>query len=349
MAATPQSNTTLEELASTLLAKDDFVISGHKDPDGDCIGSQLALMHALRALGKRACCVLARSADCVPDYPFLPGIGELEPAVAFDGKCGVFIAVDVPNDERLAEASALRKTAPLSVLVDHHAAPERYCDLSYTDPDSPSTTLLVWRLAKLMGAPLGGPVALCCYTGLLTDTGCFRYQSTTPESLEDAAEMLRCGVEPGSVATAVFDSKSLARVKLESLVVDHSEIDFQRGCAISWLSLDDFERVGARQADAESVINVIRAIAGVSIAILLREREGSVRGSGRAKGEIDLRPFARSFGGGGHMGAVGFSLDGPLDSAIETVKQTLFAFIDGTAPSDSYPFYANGSDGAFLR
>ena len=130
MAVTPQTNTTLRAIADELARRDDFVICGHVSPDGDCLGSQLALMHALRSLGKRVTCVLAEDDGCVDEaFSFMPGLDGIVSPSAFDGPIGVFIGVDVPTVARIGDAAALHAKAPFKVTIDHHAVESTMADL----------------------------------------------------------------------------------------------------------------------------------------------------------------------------------------------------------------------------
>ena len=159
MTVTPQTNTTLSEIASALAERDHFVIGGHVSPDGDCLGSALGLAWALRQLGKQVACVLARDEEPPSDLMFLPGADGLVPAAGFEGPCECFIAVDVPTPERLGDGARLHEAAPFTVTVDHHAVPRAMSDLSYTDPDAASTSLLSWRRAWAPIASASSPPA----------------------------------------------------------------------------------------------------------------------------------------------------------------------------------------------
>ena len=176
MAVTPQTNTDLGAIAEALRSRDDFIICGHVSPDGDCLGSQLGLAAALKGLGKRVTCLLAKDEPIDERLGFLPGAAELVPAASFDGIARTFVAVDVPTRERIGEAAAaLLEGCDLTVTVDHHAVDSTMTDLVYVDPDAASTTMLVWELAGLLGAERAGDVAQCCYTGLVTDTGRYHH------------------------------------------------------------------------------------------------------------------------------------------------------------------------------
>ena len=324
MSVTSQTNTDLTELAGFLLTHDNFVICGHVSPDGDCLGSQLALMHALRSVGKRAVCLLAKDEPIDVRLSFLPGADELLPAPGYVGVAHTFIAVDVPTRDRMNAAAAhLLDRCEHSATIDHHATDGRMTEFAYVDPDVASTTMLVWELAGLMGADRSGAVATCCYTGLVTDTGRFQYQNTDYAALAAAADMVEAGAEPAKVARDIFQSRSLPSVQLEALVVERARFAADGSYALSWLGLDDFARLGAVKADAEPVIDALRSLRGVRIACVLREQPDSVRGSFRAKDGTDVAALARTMGGGGHKAAAGFTISGPIEVAVERVCDLL--------------------------
>lgn len=326
MAVTPQTNTTLEEIAEALLKRDHVCICGHVSPDGDCIGSQLALRAALVQLGKDVHVLLAADAPLERSFACLPGADELVPAEAFDGRCEVFVQVDAPDAKRIGEAAAaLRAQALFTITVDHHAVDRRETDLSYTDPDAASTSMLVWGLAGHLGVDRAGDVAACAYTGLMTDTGRFQYQNADAAAFEAAAQMVAAGAAPGAIAREVYQNRRLASVLLEAVAIAHLELSADGRTALSWLSAADFAACGASRPDAEPLIDVLRAIEGVAIACMLREQDGQVRGSLRAKGDADVAALACELGGGGHRAAAGFTLDGPLDDAVALLRGRLAA------------------------
>lgn len=335
MSVTPQTNTTLEQLAAALLEQDDFVICGHVSPDGDCIGSQLGLMHALRSIGKRATCVLVKDEPIDARLAFLPGVDELVPAASFDGCARSFLAVDVPLRDRMGSAAAaLLDRCPFSATVDHHAVDDSMTDLVYVDPASASTTMLVWELAGLLGAERTGAVAECCYTGLVTDTGRFQYQNTDAAALHAGAAMVDAGADAAAVARAVYQSRPLPSVRLEGIAVDRMRLGAQGAYALSWLSLDDFARTGAVKADAGPLIDTLRSIRGVRVACMLRDQGDSVRGSFRAKDDTDVSALARPLGGGGHRAAAGFTISGPIEAAVERIDALLSEVFAGEADGE---------------
>lgn len=325
MAVSPQTNCTMPELASRLLECDDFVICGHVSPDGDCLGSQLALMCALRRAGKRAQVVLVKDEPIEPNLALaLPLADELVFAGSFDGDCKTFIGVDVPTRERIGhEACALLDAADESFTIDHHAVEGTMCDHVYVDPDSASASLLVWELCDYLGVSREGDLATCCYTGLVTDTGRFQYQNTDERCFVLAAQMLEAGADPASISRAIFQNRTQASVRLEGIALSRMVLDEELGVAITSLSKADFQAACAVKSDAEPLIDILRSIGGVRVACVLREQEDCVRGSLRAKDATDVSAIARKFGGGGHVAAAGFTLHCSLDEAMLLLRKAL--------------------------
>lgn len=326
---TPQTNTTLSEIAERLVTLDDFVICGHVSPDGDCLGSQLGLYHALKNLGKSVTCLLARNEPIEMGLQFLPAIDRMVPASEYEGPARVFIAVDVPSVERLGTAATLHDQAEMRFTVDHHAYDVAMAEHTYVDPDSPSATMLIWELVKLLGEDLiDKQVATCCLTGLITDTGRFSYQNTTVHAFEWAAEMMRAGADPALINREFFQNRSIASLRLESIALERMEFFVDGAFVLSYLTQDDFKSCGAVKADAEILIDVLRSIHKVRVALILRENKyGEVRGSLRAKDDTtDVSRVARHFDGGGHKAAAGFTYHGFLPNAIDEVKHVVLSY-----------------------
>lgn len=324
MSLTPQSNTDLASLAEELKGHSTFALCGHINPDGDCIGSQLALCHALRLLGKEVTCLLAQKGGIDKGLSFLPGISAMVPASDYGSTPEVFIACDVPSVERMGDdVAAVRERCGLTVTIDHHAHPERVSDLSYVDPAAPATTTIIWDLIKELGVDPTDDVACCAYTGLVTDTGCFQFQNTDTAAFAAAFEMVSAGAKPDEVARNVFQNRTLASLKLEETVLSRMQLGLGGAYALSYLTRADFEKANAVKADSEPLVNVLRSIEGVQVACLLREEPEHIRGSMRAKNDVDVSALARSMNGGGHRAAAGFTLYEDLPTALAHVAQTL--------------------------
>lgn len=320
MVCTPQTTVTLSEMAEAIKSYQSFALCGHINPDGDCVGSQLALYWALRELGKDVVALKALDEPLNFALSTLPGASELQAAIHFSGKVDAFIACDVPTRERLGDAARIHDEAEVTFTLDHHAVPTSMARYNYVDPDAPATSFLAWQLIKELGVTPTSRMAQCAYAGLMTDTGGFRYQNTTAETLRCAAEMIEAGAQPALSATNFFQNQSFASVELMQRMLQHTEFDFEKGYAIGVVSLKDFVDCNAQKADAEGLIDTLRSIAGIRVACVLREAEAGVRGSLRAKDENDVSIIARKFDGGGHKAAAGFTHGGSLEQAQEDLR-----------------------------
>ena len=316
---TPLSNTTLEQIAACIQEHDRFAVCGHVNPDGDCLGSQLALVAGLRALGKQATALLATPQPIEQKLGFLPGADELVPAADFTDDIDVFIAVDVPNLDRLKDAAAVHDRAQVCITIDHHASDTSMAQLNYVDPDAAAACDLVWELLKILGC-IDADQALCVLTGIMTDTGRFSFQNTNPACLVHAAETVEMGAEPNLVAREFFQSRSLPSLRLEQVMLERMMFFCEGQFVFSYLKDSDFEELGAIRDDAEVLIDILRGIAGVGVALILKENgEGEIRGSLRAKDDTDVAQVARFFGGGGHRAAAGLTFHGSLFDACKAV------------------------------
>lgn len=322
---TPLTNTTLEAIARFIEEHESFAICGHVNPDGDCLGSQLALEQGLRVLGKRVSGLLATDQPIEDKLRFLPGSHNLIPAKDFDEDVDVFIAVDVPNVDRLKDAAAVHDRARFRITIDHHASDTSMADLNYVDPDSASACDLIWELLKLLDC-IDEAQALCALTGIMTDTGRFSYQNTTPACLIHAAETVEAGAEPNLIAREFFQSRSLPSLRLEQLTLARMMFFCDGAFVFSYLKDSDFAEQGAIRDDAEILIDVLRNIAGVRVALILKENgNGEIRGSLRAKDDTDVARVARVFGGGGHKAAAGLTFHGTLAQACEAVPSEVLS------------------------
>lgn len=328
MATTPQTNTDLRTIAEVLLNQDDIVICGHVSPDGDCLGSQLVLWHALKALGKRATCLLVKGDPVADSLAFMPGMDEMVLAADYDGKAACFVGVDVPTRARIGEdACKILDACDVSITIDHHAVDTTMCDYVYVDPDMASASMLVWEVVKLMMDEPPIQSAVCAYTGLVTDTGGFRFQNADARSLLVASELVEYGVDPAKVATNVFQNRTLASIKLESLVVDRMMLIAGGKAVLSWVTRSEMDAVGANKADTEPLIDALRSIKDVKVACMLREHESHVRGSLRSKDGTDVSALARKHDGGGHKAAAGFTLYCGMREGVDMIASEIEALV----------------------
>lgn len=324
MTVTPATNVNLDEFAARLKACDYIQICGHTSPDGDCIGSQLAMKVALEQLGKKVDVLLALNEPAPHQFDFLPGFSDLIYAGRVKKKADAFFMIDAPNDSRIGfSASDLKKKAKTRFTLDHHFEKEPWAETTFTDPDAASTTILCWELADALGIEKTKDFATCCLTGLMTDTGNFQYQNTDVRAFNAAVEMLKAGASTSVISSNVFMRNSLASYKLQSKTIDNMELFCDGRCAISHISLDDFAECGADKTDYDSMINLLRALDGTQLVAMLREAKDFVKVSFRALGDVDCRELSGKFGGGGHQGAAGATIAKPMDEALSLVKDAM--------------------------
>jgi len=245
-------------------------------------------------------------------------------AGAFDGPARVFVCVDVPTRNRIGQAACdILDRCETSVTIDHHEVDFNMCEHVYVDPDSASSSVLVWQVVKHLVDKPPLESAICAYVGLMTDTGSFRYQNADAAAFACASDLVGYGVDPSYVATNVYQNRTLASVKLEALVASRFELLHDGEVALGWVSAREMEDLGAVKADADMLIEILRSLRGVRIACMLREQDGVVRGSLRAKDDTDVASLASELGGGGHRAAAGLTLDLSLDEAQALMRNKL--------------------------
>lgn len=293
-------------------------ICGHVNPDGDCLGSALALALALQSRGYDVTPLLA-TRECPPLYDFLEGYELLTPACEYKCDPDVFISVDVPNIERTGDGAQVYKRAKTTIAIDHHEGPGDFADFNFVDSHAAAAGILVWDMIEQMGVQATPGIANCCFAAVATDTGRFQFQNTDPVALHAAANMASAGANPSEVARNVYQRRSLAALQLESLVIQRIKFVCNGRAAISYVSEKDFRELGASKDDGESLIDVVRQLDGIEVAVMLREQGPIVRGSIRAKTDRDVAAIARHMNGGGHKAAAGFTVKGNLKEAMDTV------------------------------
>jgi phosphoesterase RecJ-like protein len=302
--------------------KKSFLIACHENPEGDAIGSELALALALRKMGKTATVL---NADPVPDnLMFLPGADSV--VRKEDGSLyEVAVVVDCGSPDRTGNVQEELLKAPIMVNIDHHLT---NCggDYCLVDPGAAATGMLIFRILDAMGAEIDYDVAINIYVAILTDTGSFHYSNTSPEAFHIAGEMVRRGIDPWDVAEKVYESRSADRLRLLGRVLDSLEIRSDGKIAAITTMKKDLADFSATKDALEGFINYPRSVEGAEVAVSFRE-EGATefRVSFRSKGRVDVSAVAQSFGGGGHKNAAGCTVRGSLAEVKEKVFKALEA------------------------
>ena len=313
-----------------------IAVCGHTRPDGDSVGSVLALCLALQALGKRPQPVLADNAAPPKLYAFLDGFkGFMQPNELAGEIFDLFIVVDTPVVSRLNEAQSLFREAKKAAVVDHHPLAGVYGDAFFTRPSAAAVGEIIWELIGMLGAKQTAEIAQCCYTALVTDTGRFQFQNTTAVVLRAAADMVEAGAYPAEIASAVYQSRTYSSLALRALVTDRLTITNHGLTAYSWLTQHDLQQIGANLDDYEGMADLVRSVGGIEVAVMLKAEEPAttqtkkaftIRGNLRSKGAFDVGEVARHFGGGGHAAAAGFTVE---DMSIDELLIRLLPLLPG--------------------
>ncbi|MEA4970588.1 MAG: bifunctional oligoribonuclease/PAP phosphatase NrnA [Candidatus Pelethousia sp.] len=300
----------IDDLCAFIKARDGFTIIAHMSPDGDALGSSLALLWLLRKLNKRVEVVCA---DPVPGiYAFLPLAGEVLLPSKATGYKNV-IAVDCADKARLGKAGDLFEAAEATYNIDHHPTNDAYARHNAVDPSAAATGELIYRLAQSLGVRIEADFASCLYAALMTDTGNFAYSNTTGETLRIAGDLLDAGADGYALNLRIYRSTSLERLKLLQLAIANIRLYREGAVGITSLSRAEIGESGAHDEETEGVVDCVRDIESVEIAVFIKENGASGwKISLRSKLRADVGAIAAQMGGGGHERAAGYSARGEL-------------------------------------
>ena len=308
----------LEAVAQAIRSHDRFLVTTHENPDGDALGSLLAMHRALLQLGKDSVMYLAGATPLPGEYGFM-GLDELGRVLPADASERVLVAVDCANESRLGPDPDVLHQAPFTLDIDHHHDNSRFGDVNLVVADASSTGEVLRDVFAALGVELTPELAEPLYIALVTDTGRFQYANTTPKALRLAAELVEAGADVHKVFQGVYESVQFAKLKLLARALERAAVYEGGGLVVSHLLRDDFGQVGAVEPYSEGIIDFLRAVEGADMAALIREppRGGSParRISLRAShDELDVSAIARKAGGGGHRQAAGFSSDESVEA-----------------------------------
>ncbi|MBE3519234.1 MAG: bifunctional oligoribonuclease/PAP phosphatase NrnA [Firmicutes bacterium] len=297
-----------------------FVILEHEKPDGDCVGSSLALALALENWGKQALIV---SDDPHPViYDFLPGqehftrTGYLDLA---DFYAEVAIFLDCGEPERCGHALPFAKKAKYWINIDHHVSNTKFGDAVLVDPSAAATGEILWHFFRELGVNIDARIAACLYVAVLTDTGSFRYENTTPRALRMAADLIERGARPQEISELVYEAKPLSSVMLLGEALQTLEIHAGGKIACVSVTREMMKKVAATSEDTEGIITYPRSIQGVMVAVQFREADEGVHVSFRTRRTVDAARIAETFGGGGHPRAAGALIKGKTLPEVKTL------------------------------
>ena len=320
MTTTPE----LTRIVEAIRARQRFVVSSHVRPDGDSIGSSLAMAFALRALGKHARVV---HADAAP-APFAPFPGVADIIVAPDAGDG-FDASIIMECGDLGRTGVSGLDRGCVINIDHHPGNTGYGQLCWFDPSAAACAEMVYDLIKALGAPFTLEIATHIYLAILTDTGRFHYSGISPKTFAICREALEAGVDPRRVASQVYDSYSMGRVRLLGAVLNGMRIDPTGRIAVIQLDNATLRACGGTYEDTDGVINEPLKVKEIVAVVFFKQIEGNeYRISMRSKGDVDVAAVAKEYGGGGHKNAAGCTVGGPIDDLRSVFMEKIEAAID---------------------
>ena len=301
-----------EQIGQALREGVRFAVLGHVRPDGDALGSQLALGLSLKQLGKDV--RIWNEEGMLEKYSFLPNANLLTKPPAEPEDVDVAIALDTAIQNRLGNSLPAVRSAKVWINIDHHPSNPGYGDLVYIDPKSPATGQILFELIKSEKLPIDAAIAENLYVAISTDTGSFQYPNTTARTLEIAAELVRAGVDVGRVSQLTYENYPRRRVELLRDLLGTMRFDANDRVASFSLSLETAKKLGVLPEDNEGLIDHLRAIRGVIVAVFFEElADGKVRVSMRSKNEkVNVCAISEKFGGGGHVLAAGARVRGSL-------------------------------------
>lgn len=316
----------IARIRDEVLARRRFLITSHARPDGDSIGSQLAMAYALRLLGKDVRVVNRDPAP--PHYLMFPGVSQIEIADSVSGEFDALFVMECSDLKRTQVAGLERYFA---VNIDHHAGNTMFGAINWFDVSAAACGEMVFDLIMSLGVGLTREIATHIYLAILTDTGSFHHSHITARTFDICRRTAEAGVDPAAMARNVFDSNSFGKLKLIGALLDRMELADNGRLAVLQLDDDMLQQAGCTHHDTEGLINLpltareIKAVVFFKLAL-----PDEIRVSLRSKGSVDIRQVAQAFDGGGHQNAAGFTVHGPFQQLRQTIIDRVVAAIAST-------------------
>lgn len=312
----------LEAARDAIRARRSFLITSHARPDGDSIGSQLAMAFALDALGKQVRLV---NADPAPaHYGVFPGMDRIEIAPAVEGDYDALIVMECGDLKRPGVGGL---DGRFTINIDHHVGNTGYGDVNWYDESAAACSEMVFALVEALGVRISREIAIHTYLAILTDTGSFHHGSMTARTFEIARRCVEAGVDPAVMSRQVFDSSSVGKLKLIGAMLDRMQLEAGGRVAVLRLSDALLQAAGASMDDTEGLINMPLTAGDVQAVVMFKTDDGG-RVSLRSKGAIDVRRVALTYGGGGHRNAAGLTLPDTSDEAERRVIAEVVAAVE---------------------
>jgi len=300
-----------------ILQSKNIYIASHIQPDGDNLGSILALGMALKKIKEE---VFVLKSDSIPsDFLFLPMV-EIIQDYEYNDEIDLFISLDASDEERLGKNKDLIFKAKTVINVDHHISNNNFGHINIVDNNASATGELVYKLINRLNISIDKDIATCIYTAISSDTGSFMYDNTSAETHEITAELIRVGIDKSNININLYQNRSIERTLLFINALKTLNFYCENKVAIIKVTQDMVEKSNAKMDDTEGIVSFIREIASVEVAVLLKEfSEEEIKISMRSKRYIDVAKICNNFGGGGHIRAAGCTINAPINSTEELI------------------------------
>lgn len=303
---------------------DNFLVIGHKDPDGDAIGSSLALYKALNEFGKNA--IVANISKISDLYFFLDDTKNIL-LLQNNEKAQVIITVDSADFERTMLDRQYVKDKIL-INIDHHPTNTHFGNINFVVPEAAAVGCLIYEILTFCNIPISLKTAEYLYLSILTDTGSFRYSSTSANAFRIASNLIEIGVKPWKIAYNIYESKKLTTLKLMGLAINTIDTYYNNKLALMHITQEMYSSTNTNSDDTEGFVNIARSVRGCEVGVLLREdKPNYIKVSLRSKDAVDVSKIAQLFGGGGHKNAAGFEINGTIEE-IKTTLVKAFSFLE---------------------
>ena len=314
---------TIDNIKEEIQKANDIVILTHESPDGDAVGSALAMFLTLKKLGKTVDVIIPEYASM---FEFLPGADEIKK----EGKeepYDLAISVDVTGINRLNGFAKYFEDAKVKIQIDHHQVNEMFADYNFVNPASPACAQNLIFIIEQLGVEIDKEIGTCLLTGIITDTGGFKYEGVSAETFEFTSWLLAKGVNVSDVYKRVMQTKTRANFELRKLVMDRMEFICDNKVSFTYMTLEDEKNTGAAPGDHEGLVEIGRDIEGVEVSIFLREVENGYKASLRSNNYVNVSDICIAFSGGGHKRAAGCTIFSTLEIAKESIIHEVEKYI----------------------
>lgn len=314
----------MDRIIDVIRSKRSFLITSHVRLDGDAVGSELALYHLLRNLGKEA--VVYNEDETPGSYRFLPGAGVIVHSLGAVDRFDAVFVLDCSEINRVGDAASKILGMKTLIHIDHHLSHTGNVELSIADPGASSVGELLYRLIERMGAPVTREIAVNLYTAIMTDTGSFRYSNTGEDTFRIAGHLVRMGADPHGISEQVYENNPKEKIRLLEKVLGTLEFAWDGRIGMLWVSRQMLRDAGALPEQTENFVDLARSIEGVEVAAFFTEMEKDFyKVSLRSKGRINVAKVAGGFGGGGHFSAAACKMEGRLNDVKSRMVRAVMA------------------------